>query len=68
MTLRNKHTLISAYAALATIVAGLVAYGAMQPETKEPAFGKITIESVAKPEAAGTGSIPTPDTRETAAR
>lgn len=68
MTLRNTHTLISAYAALATIAVGLLAYGATRPQPKEPAFGKITIESVAKPKAPGTGSISTPDSRATAAR
>ena len=49
MTLRNTHTLISAYAALATIAAGLLAYGAMRPERTEPAVGKLTIESVKAP-------------------
>lgn len=68
MTLRNTHTLISAYAALATIAAGLLVYGATRPETKEPAFGKITIESVANPEADRADSHSVTGTPKTAAR
>jgi hypothetical protein len=68
MTLRNKHTLISAYAALATIAAGLLVYGATRPETKEPAFGELTIESVASPEADRTDSQSVAGTPKTAAR
>lgn len=66
MRLRNTPTLISAYTALATIAAGLLAYGALRPEPTEPAVGKMNIESVAKPEAERIASRSTPSEQPTA--
>lgn len=50
MTLRNTHTLITAYVALATVAAGLLAYAALRSERSGQAFGELTIDSVANPQ------------------
>lgn len=60
MKLRNTHTLISAYAALATIAAGLLAYGNLRPEKGEKLVAELKIESVAKSKVERIASRSTP--------
>jgi cytochrome bd-type quinol oxidase subunit 1 len=60
MKLRNTHTLISAYVALATIAAGLLAYSVLRPEQARQTFGELTIDPVTKaqPDRIATRSVP----------
>jgi hypothetical protein len=48
MKLRNSHTLITAYVALATIAIGLLAYGVLRSERSKQTFGELTIDPVAE--------------------
>ena len=46
MNLRNSHTLISAYVALATITIGLLAYDALRSKPTGQMVSELTLESV----------------------